>query len=80
VRVLSPHLARIEFVALGGDRFAIAKTLAARPELAALEQKALPRFFTVPEPRKRVLERVISDVYSAQVSAGQRSDPIRPGG
>jgi hypothetical protein len=80
VRVLSPHLADIEFVALGGDRFALANTLAARRELAALEQKALPRFFTVPEPRKRVLERVIGEVYSAQVTTGQRSDSIPPGG
>jgi VLRF1 release factor-like protein len=80
VRVLSPHLADIEFVAFGGDRFALAKTLAARRELAALEQKALPRFFSVPEPRKRVLERVIGDVYSAQVSTGQRSGSIPPDG
>lgn len=72
VRVLSPHLADIQFVALGGDRFAISKTLAARRELAALEQKALPRFFGVPEPRQRVLERVIDDIYSAEVTTERR--------
>jgi hypothetical protein len=68
VRVLSPHLADIEFVAFGGDRFALAKTVAARRELAALEEKALLRFFSVPEPRQRVLERVIDDIYSAEVT------------
>lgn len=72
VRVLSPHLADIDFVALGGDRFALAKTLAARRELAVLEQRALPRFFTVPEPRQRVLERVIADIYSAEVTTERR--------
>ena len=72
VRVLSPHLARVEFVALGGDRFALAKTLAAHRELAALEQKALPRFFSVPEPRKRVLDRVIDEIYSAEVTTEPR--------
>jgi VLRF1 release factor-like protein len=80
VRVLSPHLADIEFVAFGGDRFALTRTLAARNELAALEQKALPRFFSVPEPRKRVLERVINDIYSAQVTTGQRGESIPKGG
>jgi VLRF1 release factor-like protein len=79
-RVLKPHLADIEFVAFGGDRFALTRTLAARNELAALEQKALPRFFSVPEPRKRVLERVINDIYSAQVTTGQRGESIPKGG
>lgn len=72
IRVLSPHLTNIEFVALGGDRFAVSKTLAARRELAALEEKALPRFFSVPEPRQRVLERVIDDIYSAEVTTERR--------
>ena len=72
VRVLSPHLAKIEFAALGGDRFALTKTLAARRELAVLEQKAMPRFFSVPEPRQRVLERVIDDIYSVEVATEPR--------
>jgi hypothetical protein len=67
VRVLSPHLEKLDAAALGGDRLALRKTLAARPELAALEQLALPRSFPVAEPRRDVLERVIHDVYSAEV-------------
>ena len=67
VRVLSPHLEKLDAAALGGDRLALRKTLAARPELAALEQLALPRSFAVAEPRRDVLERVIHDVYSAEV-------------
>ena len=47
-----------------------------RRELAALEQKALPRFFGVPEPRKHVLERAVDDIYSAHVATGRRGDSI----
>ena len=73
VRVLAPHLTKLDAVALGGDRLALRKTLAARPELAALEQLALPRAFAVPEPRRDVLERVIHDVYAAEVVTVPRS-------
>ena len=48
--VLAPWRERVEFVALGGDRAAVDAVLA-RPELAWLEERALPRFFTVPDPR-----------------------------
>ena len=73
VRVLSPHLDELDAAALGGDRLALRKTLAARPELAPLEQLALPRSFAVPEPRRDVLERVIHDVYAAEVVTEPRS-------
>ena len=67
VRVLSPHLQRLKAVSLGGDRTALRQTLAARPELAAIEAKALARRLAVPEPRRNVLERAIHDVYAAEV-------------
>ena len=67
MRVLTPHAAALEALALGGDRSAVRKTLAARPELAGLQPKALDRFFTVGDPRRDVLERVIHDVYAAEV-------------
>jgi predicted RNA methylase len=70
-RVLEPWRARIEFVALGGDRAAVRDTLAARPELQWVEARALPRFFTVRDPRRRELERLPYDLYSAELS----SDP-----
>ena len=54
-RVLAPWQGRVEHAALGGDRSAVARVLAARPELAWLEPLALERFFDVPEPRLRVL-------------------------
>ena len=66
-RVLEPHVERLDAVAFGGDRSALRATLAARRELAALEVKALDRFLTVPDPRRRVLERAIHDVYAAEV-------------
>src|SRR3954470_7045445 len=56
-RVLGPWRERIEFTALGGERTAINAVLAASPELDWLSERALPRFFTVREPRQAVLER-----------------------
>src|SRR5947199_1414313 len=69
VRVLDPWRDRVEFAALGGDRRAVEQTLAASAELGWLAEHALPRFFTVPEPRQRVLERLPYDVYSAEVAS-----------
>jgi peptide subunit release factor 1 (eRF1) len=63
-RVLGPWQERVEFSALGGDRAAIDAVLAERAELAWLEERALPRFFTVPEPRLRVLEQLPYDLYA----------------
>jgi hypothetical protein len=66
-RALEPHRDRIERVALGGDRTAITAVLAARADLAWLEERALERFFTVPEPRQRVLEKFPYDLYAVEV-------------
>jgi hypothetical protein len=63
--VLEPHRARIEHVALGGDRAAARKVV---EQLPWLGEKALPRFFTVPEPRHRELERLPYDLYAAELS------------
>ena len=63
--VLEPHRERIEHVALGGDRAAARKVV---EQLPWLGDKALPRFFTVPEPRYRELERLPYDLYAAEVS------------
>ncbi|HEY7019416.1 MAG TPA: acVLRF1 family peptidyl-tRNA hydrolase [Gaiellaceae bacterium] len=65
-RVLEPYRARIEHVALGGDRAAAAKVVERLPWLA---ERQLPRFFTVPEPRLRELERLPYDLYAAQVES-----------
>ena len=63
--VLEPHRARIEHVALGGDRAAARKVV---KQLPWLGEKALPRFFTVPEPRYRELERLPYELYAAELS------------
>ena len=68
VRVLEPWRDRVEFVALGGDRGAISQVLAATPQLGWLAERAIPRFFTVSEPRRRVLERLPYDLYSAELT------------
>jgi hypothetical protein len=66
-RVLAPWLGRVEHVALGGDREAAGRVLEARADLAWLEPLLLDRFFTVPEPRRRVLEELPYQLYAAKV-------------
>ena len=63
--VLEPHRERIEFVALGGDRAAARRVV---EQLPWLGETALPRFFAVPEPRHRELERLPYDLYAAEIS------------
>jgi hypothetical protein len=65
--VLEPWRDRIDFVALGGDRAAVERVLAASPELAWLSERALPRFFSVPDPRQAVLDRLPYELYSAEL-------------
>lgn len=65
--VLAPYRDRIEFVALGGDRAAVDAALATRADLAWLRDRAMPRFFTVPEPRRRTLEALPYELYAAEV-------------
>jgi peptide subunit release factor 1 (eRF1) len=72
VDVLEPHRDRAEYTALGGDRSAVDRVLASRPELAWLADRALPRFFDVPEPRQRVLERLPYELYAAELVTLQR--------
>jgi peptide subunit release factor 1 (eRF1) len=66
-RVLEPYRGRIEHVALGGDRAAAKRVL---ERLPWLEEKRLPRFFAVPDPRRRELERLPYELYSAEVEEG----------
>jgi peptide subunit release factor 1 (eRF1) len=66
-RVLEPERARIEAVALGGDRAAVKGMIELRPELAWLEAIALDRFFTVPDPRRVVLDRLPYDLYAVEI-------------
>jgi hypothetical protein len=70
-RVLAPWRDRASFAALGGDRTAIDLVLAGRPSLAWLQERSLARFFTVVEPRQRVLEALPYDLYAVEV----RSEP-----
>ena len=65
---LEPWRTRAEFTALGGDRAAIDRVLGASPELGWLSEKALPRFFAVPDPRQAVLERLPYEFYAAEMS------------
>jgi len=67
-RTLEPWRNRAEFAALGGDRTAVDRVLAANPELSWLAERALPRFFTVPDPRQAVLERLPYELYAAELT------------
>jgi predicted RNA methylase len=68
-RVLEPERTRIEHVALGGDRSAVRRVLERVPWV---EEKALPRFFAVPDPRLRTLERLPYDFYAAELTEEPR--------
>jgi Actinobacteria/chloroflexi VLRF1 release factor len=70
--LLEPWRERAEFAALGGDRSAVNAVLAARPELGWLSERALPRFFTVRDPRRAVLDRLPYELYAAEVSESGR--------
>jgi Actinobacteria/chloroflexi VLRF1 release factor len=70
--VLAPWRGRVDHVALGGDRSAVDAVLAASSDLAWLRDRALPRFFTVTEPRQRVLERLPYELYSAELLPADR--------
>jgi peptide subunit release factor 1 (eRF1) len=65
VRILDPYRDRIEHVALGGDRAAAEKVAERLPWLA---EKRLERFFAVPDPRQRDLERLPYELYSAELT------------
>ncbi len=66
-RVLEPWRERVEHVALGGDRRAVDEVLATDSRLGWLRERALPRFFTVPDPRLRELERLPYELYAAEL-------------
>ena len=72
---LEPWRPRVEFVALGGDRAAVDAVLAARPDLRWLEERAIERFFDVPNPRQRVLDKLPYDLYSVEIVS--ESDAVR---
>jgi hypothetical protein len=76
-RVLAPWRGKVERVALGGDRAAVGRVLAAPADLAWLQPLALQRFFSVPDPRRRVLEDLPYQLYAAKVvesTSGQREE------
>jgi len=69
-RILDPERGRLEAVALGGDREAIRRMVELRPQLAWLDEIALDRFFTVPEPRLAVLDRLPYELYAVELETG----------
>ena len=69
-RVLGPWRDRVTHVALGGDRAAVTRVLAARADLGWLEPLAVERFFDVPDPRRRVLDDLPYQLYAAKVVEG----------
>jgi hypothetical protein len=71
--VLEPWRKRVEFVALGGDHSAVNAALATRADLAWLRERALARFFTVEDPRKRTLEALPYDLYAVEVRENTNS-------
>jgi hypothetical protein len=48
----------------------------ARPQLAWLSERAVPRFFTVSDPRRRHLERLPYDLYAAELESEARQSTV----
>jgi hypothetical protein len=71
--LLRPWREAIEFAALGGDRKAVADSLELSSDLGWLADRSVPRFFTVPDPRLRVLEKLPYDLYAAELSTTEGS-------
>jgi hypothetical protein len=74
-RVLEPYRTKIEHVALGGDRAAAEQVAERLPWLA---ENRLERFFTVPDPRQRELERLPYELYAAELEEGPGQGPGPP--
>lgn len=72
VRVLDPWRDRVDRTALGGDRSAVSRMLATDASLGWVEPLAVERFFTVPDPRRRVLEELPYQLYAAKVVEQER--------
>jgi Actinobacteria/chloroflexi VLRF1 release factor len=72
-RVLLAHLPRLQGLATGGDRAAVAAVLA-DPRLAPLRDLPRGRFLAVPDPRQRVL---LDAVRRARAVAIDVVDPLR---
>ena len=72
IAVLEPWRGRIEFVAFGGDRRAIAEVLDTTPRLGWLSERAIARFFPVSRPRHETLRRLPYDLYGAEVVERER--------
>jgi Actinobacteria/chloroflexi VLRF1 release factor len=66
-RLLTPWQRKVDRVALGGDRDATRRVLAARADLAWMQPLALERFFAVPQPRRRILDELPYQLYAAKV-------------
>jgi peptide subunit release factor 1 (eRF1) len=66
-RILAPERERVDAIALGGDRTAVRRLIELRTDLAWLEDLAFERFFTVPEPKKAVIERLGYDIFAVEI-------------
>jgi peptide subunit release factor 1 (eRF1) len=63
---LLPVAADLDFVVLGGDRRTVQSWLKQAPLPPALAAKLLPRVLDVPEPRREVLERTPSAIWTSR--------------
>jgi len=64
---LLPHATELDAILLGGDRRTVHALLERAPLPAALQEKVSPRFLSVPEPRRDVLEQTPRLIWSSRV-------------
>ena len=72
-RVFDPWRDRVDAVAFGGDRRAIAGVIESNPALRWLEERASSRFLDVREPRQHVLEGLPYDLYAVEIEVEERA-------
>jgi peptide subunit release factor 1 (eRF1) len=70
---LLPVAGELDWVVLGGDRHAVQAYLKRAPLPPPLADKVLPRVIDTPEPRRDVLERTPTQIWSSR--AAIRRDP-----
>ena len=65
---LEPHASSLDYLVYGGSRTAISSLQKQCPFLRQFDQRTLPPLLNIPQPRRKVLESAMADVWSSTVT------------
>ena len=65
---LEPHAPSLDYLVYGGSWTAISSLQKQCPFLQQFDQRTLPPLLNIPEPRRKVLESAMADVWSSTVT------------